>query len=177
MLGAPTDTYGCHFPPAQRYRHMLVAMLIVVGVGLALCPLTLLKGAAMVFGGPSASLVHTATRAPALERRVARQWTRDELEAQRVVRRKTGMDAFVWILQQLDVEEDLLEVRVAAQGSHRCKPNPSFGGADSSLSEKEFTLKTASSTFREVDLERGEVELDLDFVSSDSSSDLRSGRC
>ncbi|ROT83100.1 putative ultraviolet-B receptor UVR8-like isoform X2 [Penaeus vannamei] len=65
MLGAYTDTYGCHFPLSQHYRHMLLAMLIVVGVGLVLSLLTFLIDAAMVFAGPSASLVYTACRDPA----------------------------------------------------------------------------------------------------------------
>ncbi|ROT83105.1 hypothetical protein C7M84_023726 [Penaeus vannamei] len=145
MLGAYTDTYGCHFPLSQHYRHILLAMLIVVGVGLVLSLLTFLIDAAMVFAGPSASLVYTACRDPGLERRVARQWTRDELEALRLVRQKTDMDAFVWILSQLDFEEDPVEVVVAGE---------------------------ASSASTEGDLERS-VRLELDLSLGESSSDSR----
>jgi len=145
MLGAYTDTYGCHFPLAQHYHHILLAMLIVVGVGLVLSLLTFLIDAAMVFAGPSASLVYTACRDPGLERRVARQWTRDELEALRLVRQKTDMDAFVWILSQLDFEEDPVEVVVAGE---------------------------ASSASTEGDLERS-VRLELDLSLGESSSDSR----
>lgn len=111
-MGAYTDTYGCHFPLSQHYRHMLVAILIVVPVSLVICLITFIKDALMTFAGPSKTLIHTGCRDPELEQRIASVWNRDELEALRVIRHMTDMTAFIWILQQLDRVEGPSEVVV-----------------------------------------------------------------